>query len=150
MWSPSRAAAERAARRRSSFYPHINVWPFVGVMVALLSLFLARATPLHQGLWAGVDLPAALHVSSEPRALREDAIRIAVTSDGTVYFGNSRVNPEDLTGLIRQSVKEGSERKVYLAVDARSRYGRTTAVLEQIREAGIRQICFLAEKPVKT
>src|ERR1700746_3768933 len=31
VWSPSQAAAQREARRRSRFYRDLNLWPFVGI-----------------------------------------------------------------------------------------------------------------------
>ena len=44
------------------------------------------------------------------------------------------------------AVQEGSERKVYLKVDARAKYGDAERVVDQVRAAGIQQICILAEK----
>jgi biopolymer transport protein ExbD len=57
------------------------------------------------------------------------------------------VQPEELGVAIRQAVADGAERRVYLQVDSRARYGRAEIVLDQIREAGIRDISVLAEKP---
>ena len=45
--------------------------------------------------------------------------------------------------LICGAVGEGAERKVYLSVDARAKYGDAAAVVEQIGKAGIREICIL-------
>jgi biopolymer transport protein ExbD len=146
VWSPSRAAAQRAAKRRSTYYSSINVWPFVGVMVALLFVFLARTTPIHQHLWAAVDLPRSTSALPQRSALREDTMRVSITRNGTVFFRNLRIVQEDLPGLIHDALQEGSEKKVYLAVDARSKYGLTASVVEQIRIAGIREVCFLTEK----
>lgn len=42
-----------------------------------------------------------------------------------------------------------AEKKVYLAVDARAKYGDAAAVAGEIGKAGIREICILAYKPEK-
>jgi biopolymer transport protein ExbD len=53
----------------------------------------------------------------------------------------------DLPAVLRERVKNGSGRKVYLSVDARARYGDAKTVLNQIRLAGIENVSILtAEK----
>ena len=146
MSSPSRTAAWRLAKRRSSLLFNPNPWPLVGVSVVLLMSFLSLPQP-HHGL--AVDLPTSAYAVPHRQALREDAIRLAVTKDGTLYFRGNKVPPEQITPAIRQAVDEGAERKVYLQVDSRARYGRTEVVLDRVREAGIRDICLLVEKPYR-
>lgn len=147
MWSPSRAAKERIAKRRSSLFAGMNLWPFVGVLIGILVLLMVYTPPCHH-CSSVVDMPLSVYAAAEPKANREDAIRIFVTRDGSVFFRYSKVNSEDLYMLIRQALREGAEKKVYLAVDARSRYGDIEPILDEIRAAGIREICFLAEKPM--
>jgi biopolymer transport protein ExbD len=148
VWSPSQAAVQRAAKRRSRFYSFINVWPFVSVTVVLLVLFMVvQPPPFHHYLSYPADLPMSVYASPQRLALREDAMRISIPKDGAVYFRGSNIAPEELPGLIRNALKEGSEKKVYLAVDIRSRYGATAKVVDQLRLAGIEHICFLAQKP---
>ena len=145
VWSPSQIAAQRLAKRHSSYYVSLNLWPFVGVMVALVVLFMpwnGVDLPVH-GI---VDLPLVLHPSFQPSALREDAIRITVERGGNLYVGHSQITYRELSGLIQTSVLAGSEKKVFLNVDARAKYGDVKVVLDQVRLAGISQVCFLAEK----
>jgi biopolymer transport protein ExbD len=54
---------------------------------------------------------------------------------------------EDLADEIRKRIRNGVEKKVYLAVDARAKYGDAKAVLNQIRMAGIENVSFLTEEP---
>lgn len=143
VWSPSQAAAHREAKRRPAFYTYMNLWPFVGITVVLLMMFLMGVMPIYSPS-APVDLPSSSHATAQPKARAEDAMKIYVTRDGRVFFRTDRVRPESLPILIRGAVREGAERKVYLAVDSRARYGDVAAVVEQIGKAGIREICFLA------
>jgi len=149
LWSPSQAAAQRAARRRSSFYSSINLWPFVGVMIVLLVVFMTNTIPLHRHIWAAVDLPRSLHATAQPHALREDAMRVSISRDGRVFFRDLRVLPEALPDLVHDALREGAEKKVYLAADTRSKYGDTVKVVDLLRLGGIDRICFIAEKSAR-
>jgi biopolymer transport protein ExbD len=84
VWSPRRAAALRAAKRRPSIYPAIDLMPFVGVFFVLLLIFML--TPPSQGGMSMLDLPKAKSARLQPGAVREDAIRIMVARDGRCYF----------------------------------------------------------------
>ena len=151
MWSPSQAAAQRAAKRRSAFYSRINAWPFLAIgFVVLIVEFLAEGTTYHQHPWPWVvDLPRSSHAVAQRSAVRDDAMRITMTRDGRVFFRYNHVAPENLPGLIHDALQEGAEKKIYLAVDARSKYGDAARVVEQISLAGIRQICLTAQKPTE-
>jgi biopolymer transport protein ExbD len=142
-WSPSHAAARRETKRRSFFYTSMNLWPFVGVLLVLLIAFMC--VPVVHPFFP-VDLPGGFHTTGQPKALREDVMKIYLLRDGRVYFRDSYVLRGDLPGLVHSAEQAGAERKVYLAVDAWAKYGDAAAVVEEIGKAGIREICFLAYK----
>jgi biopolymer transport protein TolR len=99
------------------------MWPFAGVMVAILVVLMGSVPPPHYHVWVPTDLPQSVYAASRPKATREDAIRITLTRDGSVFYRNTKVLPGALPDLIRKSEQEGSERRVYLAADAKARYG---------------------------
>jgi biopolymer transport protein ExbD len=142
-WSPSKAAAERRAKRRPRYLLWIDMWPFVAVMLTLLICFVTFTPPYHP---RSVDLPITHTAAPQPGALREDAIKVTVSRDGNIFFRDGYTKSEFLPAKIRMAVQEGSERKVYLKVDARAKYGDAERVVDQIRTAGIQQICILTEK----
>jgi biopolymer transport protein ExbD len=144
VWAPSKAAALRAAKRRPSVYPAIDLMPFVGVFFVLLIIFMLIPTS-HGGV--SVDLPKARNAKLQPGAVREDAIRIAVARDGHCFFRSTTAEPEALPDLIRTAIRDGSERKVYLSADSRARNGSVEVIVDQIRLAGITRIAILANKP---
>jgi biopolymer transport protein ExbD len=109
-------------------------------------MFLMGVMPIYPR-WIPVDLPSSLHATAQPKAMAEDAMHVCVTRDGRVYFRNYSAQPKSLAFLIRNAMQERAERKVYLSVDSRARYGDAAVVVEQIGKAGIREICFLASKP---
>lgn len=147
MWSPSRVAKERIAKRRSRVGAKIGQWPLVGTSVALLLIIMASqgmVSQVHPMVVA--DLPFTAHAAPRPMAVRENAIKITLTRDGMIYFRNQKTTPQELTGLIHIAVEKGTERRVYLASDARAKYGDVKAVVDLIGQAGISDITLLAEK----
>ena len=62
-----------------------------------------------------------------------------------VFFSHYAVTPNQLVDRVRRSLREGAERKVYLSVDSRSRFGDAEMVIDQLRIAGIDRICFITE-----
>lgn len=117
----------------------------LGVTLCLLITLMMDTTP-HHGNY--LDQYRSRNATPMPAALREEALRVMLTRDGTVYFGNSRVANEDLPNLIRQRMQNGAPRKVFLAVDSRARYMDLSAVLDDVRYAGISDVVLLAESIV--
>jgi biopolymer transport protein TolR len=145
VWSPSKAAALRAAKRRPSIYPAIDLMPFHGVSLVLLIMFMCYPGAFHGD--SPVDLPKARSATLQSGAVREDAIRIAVTRDGSRFFGSNKAEPGELSDLIRTATRAGSERKVYLLADCRAKDEDVEIVFDQIRLAGITNVVILADKP---
>ena len=135
-----------ALRKRNMLLSGIDVWGLVGIMMVLLFIFMSNTSPYHG---VSVDRATAVHSTPMPGAIKEDAMRIFVMRDGRVYFGNHVVAMEDLPNEIRERVRNGAERKIYLAVDARAKYGDAEKVLDQIQVSGIRDVSFLTEKPYR-
>ena len=115
-------------------------------MIAIL--FILPTTP-HTPLHVPVDWPLAIHSSPMPGANREDAIEIMLTRDGRVFFGNHQVTVEELPDEIRERVKNGAEKRIYLAADARAKYGDVKAVLDEIGRAGFEKVSFLTHEPYR-
>ena len=93
-----------------------------------------------------VDFARTEHATPMPGALREDAMLISVTRDGNIFFGTLQIQWSDLPTAVRDSVRHGSERKVYLKVDARAKYGDAVVVIDQIRLAGIQGVGIITDQ----
>ena len=136
-----------ALKRKNELFCRIDMWGFVSVMLALLFLLMPGTVVDRKG--PAADLAGARNSIRMPGALKEDALRVMVTRDGQVYLCDSHLMCGDLTDEIRERVRNGAEKKVYLAVDARAKYGDAKAVLDQIRMAGIENVSFLTEEPYR-
>jgi biopolymer transport protein ExbD len=122
----------------------IDTSAFASVLIVLVFtvLFALWLTPPHHGY--GPDLPRVSHAAWMPGALREDAMVITVIRDGSVYFGSSKVAPNELRSRIRRSLEDRNvERKVYVRADRRVHYSTVEDALDNVREVGIEKIAFL-------
>jgi biopolymer transport protein TolR len=93
-----------------------------------------------------VDLPHVGHPVSMAHADREDAILIAVTRDDKIFFRADKVSLDQLPAKIRESLNQGSEKKVYIRADARAKYVWVAEVLDNVRSTGVERIGFLVDQ----
>ena len=138
----------KSANRRNELLCRLDPAPFAAIVIALLYIFLGPlgTTDVHRHVWSA-DLVALQHLQNLPKANREDAILIALTRDGSLYFRDSRVVPDQLPNRIRDAVLNGAEKRIYLAVDVRAKYGEVRALLPYIQLSGIENVSLLAEEP---
>ena len=139
-----------ATRSSPKLFSDFNTLQFAGVMAmvvfVMLLPFMMITTP-HHGV--SVDLPKAWHPAAMSGALREDAMKIWILRDGKVFFGNEQISADSLPARITDHLKNrGVERKVYIAADARARWGTVKEVLDGVRAAGILRVAFLAHQRI--
>ncbi|HET9406156.1 MAG TPA: biopolymer transporter ExbD [Candidatus Sulfotelmatobacter sp.] len=128
----------------------IDVTAFAGVMLGLVGMFVLSAGVVgdtsRNGALVPVDLAKASNFVDLAGANREDALVVAITRNGDVWFGADRVTLEKLPGAIRAQVSDGAERKVYIRVDQRAKYGLVGRVLDGVRAAGIEKVAFVVDQ----
>jgi biopolymer transport protein ExbD len=131
--------------RPSQLLNRIDFWAFLSIEIVLLIIFMVHvpSNPYHR---APIDLAAVDHARPMPGAIREDALLITVTRDGRVFYGTYQMQSGDLPPAIQEAVRRGSERKVYLKVDARAKYGDAVVVMDQIQHAGIQNVGIITEQ----
>lgn len=137
----------RRNHRRSGLICNIDVTAFASVMLVLVWMFMGPVvTEMDRHGGVSVDLPHVGHPISMRAALKEDAMVIGVNRDGKAFFRADLVSVEQLPGKIREGIREGAERTVYIRADARAKYGWVADVLDGVRSAGIEKIGFLVEQ----
>jgi biopolymer transport protein ExbD/biopolymer transport protein TolR len=123
----------------------INVTPMVDVMLVLLIIFMVITPMLQKGV--SVDLARTNNPVQMPDADKEDALLVAVTRDGTIFFGSDKVkDPADLTRLVKDKLTNKVEKKVFVKADARAKYGAVVEVVDNVRAAGVDQLGLLTEQ----
>lgn len=113
----------------------------------MLCIFTTAGPQVHSR--RALDLPVVAHGRNIPRIARYDSITIVATRDGSVYFRNTKVLRKDLPNRIYDAVLNGAEKRVYLKVDARGKYGDVSALPPYVQSAGIQDATFPVETPGK-
>ncbi len=132
------------AKRVMSVNSTINVTPMVDVMLVLLIIFMVVTPMLQKGI--SVDLAKTNNPVQMPDADKEDALLVAVTRDGTVFFGSEKVAVDQLTNKIKDKLANRTDKRVFIRADARSKYGSVTEVVDNVRAAGVDQLGLLTEQ----
>ncbi|HXR76675.1 MAG TPA: biopolymer transporter ExbD [Bryobacteraceae bacterium] len=124
----------------------INVTPMVDVMLVLLIIFMVITPMLSKGV--NVDLVKAHNPVKMQEADKEDAIIVAITRDGKVFFspGNSLIQIDQLPEKVKDLQSSRSDKTVYIKADARSRYEVFENVVDSLRTAGVDQLGLWTEQ----
>ena len=130
--------------RRRAVLAHINVTPFVDVMLVLLIIFMVTAPMMERGV--DVALP---EVENAPNltAAKEPLI-ITLTSKGEIMVGGNRVDqPAKLTPVLQQILAERDDQTVYLEADRAVPYGRVVQVMAAVKRAGVAKLGMITQEP---
>jgi biopolymer transport protein TolR len=123
---------------------NINVTPMVDVMLVLLIIFMVVTPMLQKGF--SVDLAKTDSPVQMPDADKEDAMIVAITRDGTVYFGTEKTPADQLANKVKDKLANRTDKRVFIRADARARYGAVTDVVDNVRSAGVDQVGLLTEQ----
>jgi biopolymer transport protein TolR len=122
-----------------------NVIPMADIMLVLLIIFMVITPMLQKGV--SVDMASAENAEKMPNADKDDAIIIAVTRDGGLFIGNTKVALEDIKGQVKDQLANQLEKTVFVRSDARAKYGDVVKAVDEIRSAGVENLGLLTEKP---
>ncbi|MFL6299229.1 MAG: ExbD/TolR family protein [Terriglobales bacterium] len=124
---------------------NINVTPMVDVMLVLLIIFMVITPMLQKGV--SVDMAVANNPRAMQDADKEDALLVAVTRDGKIFFGSELMPSADaLTAKVKDRVAARTDKTVFVKADARAKYGNVVAVVDNVRSAGVDQLGLLTEQ----
>ena len=123
---------------------NINVTPMVDVMLVLLIIFMVITPMLQKGVT--VDLAKVNNPEQMPDADKEDALIVAVMRNGDVFFGNDRIQPDQLTNKIKDRIINRVDKRVYLRADQRAKYKAVVDVVDNVRAAGVDDLGLLTDQ----
>jgi biopolymer transport protein TolR len=126
----------------------INVTPMVDVMLVLLIIFMVVTPMLQHGV--SVDLAKVNNPEPMADADKEDALLVAVMRDGTVYFGQDKLPPDQLTAKVKDRLVNRVDKRVYVKADARAKFGSVVEVVDNVRAAGVDQLGLLTDQKKTT
>src|SRR5690554_5751829 len=117
----------------------INVTPLVDVMLVLLTVFIVTAPLLMNSV--PVNLPKA---SSDLTLTQPESINISITADGTMYFSDDPVSPEQLDIALNDAA-QNVDTSVEIFADEKAEYGTVAKVMAAIQRAGISKFTFVMQ-----
>ncbi len=123
---------------------NINVTPMVDVMLVLLIIFMVITPMLQKGV--SVDLAKVNNPERMPDADKEDALLVAIMRDGKVFFGNDKIDVDQLTSKVKDRIANRVDKRVYIRADARAKFGSVVEVVDNVRAAGVDQLGLLTEQ----
>ena len=123
----------------------INVTPMVDVMLVLLIIFMVITPMLQKDV--SVDLAQVNNPDQMTDADKEDALVVAITRQGDVFFGRDLVkDTSTLTNRIKDRIANRADKRVFLRADARARYKAVVDVVDNVRAAGVDDLGLLTEQ----
>ena len=105
----------------------INVTSLVDVAFTLLVIFIITAPVLQGGV--EVNIPEGQVGTIEAT---DDLIIVSVRSDGTVYFGETPIEEQDVAGALSQLIRAGNVDAVYVRADSLAMYGTVFQVVSTV------------------
>ena len=127
----------------------INVTPMVDVMLVLLIIFMVITPMLQHG--KDVDMAKVDNPTPMQDADKDDALLLAVTRDGKVYFGNDEIQLDAITTRVKDRLASKSDSKmVFVKADGRAKYKYVVDVVDNVRAAGVDQLGLLTEQKKNT
>jgi biopolymer transport protein ExbD/biopolymer transport protein TolR len=121
-----------------------NVIPMADIMLVLLIIFMVVTPMLQKG--AAVDRAIVNNPHEMQEADKEDALIIAVSKDGTIWLGSTKIAKEAITSTLKDKLATKADKTVFVNGDRRAKYGDVVAVVDEIRSAGVDQLGLLTEK----
>lgn len=137
-----------AGTDNSGFNSEINVTPMVDIMLVLLIIFMVVTPMLQHGIT--VNLPKDLNNPEEDqKIIRDDAVVIAIPSDGEYYLGKDRVTKEQVKDKVQkmlEKIKKEEDKVVYIKSGVGVSYGDVVTVINEVRALGVDKIGLVADK----
>jgi biopolymer transport protein ExbD len=124
-----------------------NVIPMADIMLVLLIIFMVVTPLLSKGV--SVDMARVPNPIDLPDADKDDAILVAVTRDGTIYLGSTKVGLEDLQTHVKDALSNRVDKTVFVRSDARAKFGQVKAAVDEVRAAGVDNVGLLTQKVEK-
>src|ERR1700687_563947 len=121
-----------------------NVIPMADIMLVLLIIFMVVTPMLQKG--APVDRALVSNPHEMQDADKEDAVIVAVTRDGNIFLGSTKIAKENITSTLKEKLGNKPGVPVYVNSARRAKYGSVVAVVDEIRAAGVDQLGLLTDK----
>lgn len=112
--------------------PDMNVTPLVDVVLVLLIIFMVIVPQMAAG--ATVDVPGAENF--DPSKPEVEPFTLSITKSGTIYIEKSRMEPDEVIGMLRTLHKADPYRRMRIKGDKDAPYGYVRTAFKVSQEVG--------------
>lgn len=130
----------RAPENHDEVLSEINVTPFVDVMLVLLVVLILAVPVLTHAV--KLDLPQA---QAQPDSSQTDAITIAVTRDGILFWEDEALSEEIVEKRLQSLAQQKIQPEIRIRGDRQAEYGHIVRVMVAAQRAGIRKVGFITQ-----
>jgi biopolymer transport protein ExbD len=116
----------------------IEIIPLIDVIFFLLATFVLFTLSLNAIKSVPVDLPVAAPPSPVPPN-EKDNVTIQVSGDGAIFWNKEMIDMSEVPSRLAYFKTQTEDPRVLIAGDEKARFGFTVAVLDKVREAGIKK-----------
>ena len=124
----------------------INVTPLIDVVLVLLIIFMVVTPMLQRG--KDVKLPEAKNIEKDPEEKQRDPVIVSVTIDRKVYIESDASDEEHFKDQLLKKLTDPNI-KIMLKGDERLTYGDVRRIMNQMREAGAKNVAIGVEEKKK-
>jgi biopolymer transport protein ExbD len=117
----------------------IEIIPLIDVIFFLLATFVLFTLSLDKIQSVDVQLPVASNVPGEKQH-EEETVTLQVSDQGTCYWNRDLVNVTEIKALLQNHKTRFPNARVLITTDDKARFGIGVRVLDEVREAGIKQV----------
>jgi len=131
-----------ARRRVHDEETDINITPMLDIVFIMLIFFIVT-TSFTQETGAIVIRPDAEQAVS----LSNGTILIGIRPNDEIWMAKRQIEIPEVRQMVARAIAENPEGSVVIVADRKSRIGAVTAVVDQVRLAGVHDVAISAQKP---
>ncbi len=132
--------ADRRARRKVN--AHINVTPFIDVVLVLLIVFMISAPLMVSGV--NVSLPSN---NSAKAISSETPFTLTVKNTGQIFFEDKNIKFSDVKDFVKKNVLSVNNR-IYIRGDSNVSYGNIMKIIAEINSIGYNKVSLVTETDI--
>lgn len=125
----------RKRRHPKTTLSHINITPFVDVVLVLLIIFMVTAPLLQKSL--DIDLPKT---KTKGNAVKKDPFILKIKKNKKVYIANQSLGIKELPKKIKAILKLKKKEAIYIQADKKVTYETVAKVISILKRSGVRKI----------
>ena len=126
--------------KKNKTISHINVTPFVDVMLVLLIVFMITAPLLTVGV--SVDLPKT---KASQLNSKGDPIIISIKKNGELYIQERKIDTLQLLPRLKAISSGNKNLKIYVRGDKNVPYGLVLDTIAKIKGSGFKKVALVAK-----